>query len=103
VSPTRRTASATTIAESFQTDRPSRANHILVIVVRYAGFVLMHANDGGINHQHGSVVAGGQCIHDPVPDASLPSTDKYRISTPGNFLAQTSLIVTSMLPRVAFE
>jgi hypothetical protein len=55
---------------------PSRATHILLIVVRDAGSVLVHAHDGGIDHLHGRVVTGGQCIHDPVPDASLPPTDK---------------------------
>src|SRR5262249_1299563 len=32
---------------------PSRATHILVIVVRGAGFVLVHAHDGGIDHPGG--------------------------------------------------
>jgi hypothetical protein len=46
---------------------PSRATHILVIVVRDTGSVLVHAHDGGIDHLHRRVMTGGQRIHDPVP------------------------------------
>jgi hypothetical protein len=31
---------------------PSRATHILMLVVRDAGSVLMHAHDAGIDHLH---------------------------------------------------
>jgi hypothetical protein len=48
----------------------SRATHVLVIVVRDTGSVLMHAHDGGIDHLHRGVVTGSQRIHDLVPDAS---------------------------------
>jgi hypothetical protein len=44
----------------------------LLIVVRDAGCVLMHAHDGGIDHLHRRIMTGGQCIHDLVPDASPP-------------------------------
>ena len=50
----------------------SRATHVLVIVVRDTGSVLMHAHDGGIDHLHRRVVTGSQRIHDLVPDASPP-------------------------------
>ncbi len=55
---------------------PSRAPHLLVIVVRDAGSVLVHAHDGGIDHLHRRVMTGGQCIHDPVPYASLRQRTK---------------------------
>ena len=51
---------------------PSRATHILVIVVRDTGAVLVHAHDGGIDHLHRRIMTGRQRFHDPVPDASLP-------------------------------
>ena len=53
---------------------PSRAPHILVIVVRDAGSVLVYPHDGGIDYLHRRVVTSGQCIHNPVSNASLPPT-----------------------------
>src|SRR5271169_118555 len=50
----------------------SRATHVLVIVVGHACPVLVHTDDGGINHLHRRVMTGSQRIHDPVPDASPP-------------------------------
>ena len=50
----------------------SRATHILMIVVRDTGSVLVHAHDGGIDHLHRRVMTGSQRIHDLVPDASPP-------------------------------
>ena len=50
---------------------PSRAPHILMIVVRDTGSALVHADDGGINHLHRRVMTGSKRIHDLVPDASL--------------------------------
>src|SRR5664279_495126 len=50
----------------------SRAAHVLVIVVGHACPVLVHADDGGINHLHRRVMTGSKRIHDPVPDASPP-------------------------------
>jgi hypothetical protein len=57
---------------NFARQASSRATHILVIVVRNAGSVLVHAHDGGIDHLHCRIMTGGQRIHDLVPDASLP-------------------------------
>jgi hypothetical protein len=50
----------------------SRATHILTIVVRDAGSVLVHSDYGGVNHLHRRVMTGGKRIHDLVPDASSP-------------------------------
>src|SRR3974390_3458164 len=50
----------------------SRAAHVLVIVVGHGSPVLVHTDDGGIDHLHCRVVTGSQRIHDPVPDASPP-------------------------------
>src|SRR4051812_33688463 len=54
----------------------ARATHILMIVVRDAGSVLVHALDGGIDHLHRRVMTGSQRIHDLVPDASPPPTNE---------------------------
>jgi hypothetical protein len=51
---------------------PLRATHILVIVVRDTGSVLVHAHDGGIDHPHRRIMIGGPRIRDLVPDASRP-------------------------------
>src|SRR6476620_11817455 len=50
----------------------SRAAHVLMIVVRDTGAVLVHAHDRCIDHLHRRVMTGGQRIHDPVPYASPP-------------------------------
>jgi hypothetical protein len=47
---------------------PSRATHILVIVVRDRGSVLVHAHDGGIDHLHRRITTGSQRFHDLAPD-----------------------------------
>ena len=43
-----------------------------MIVIRDAGSVLVHSDDGGVNHLYRRVMTGSQRIHDLVPDASLP-------------------------------
>ena len=53
-----------------------RATHILMIVARDTGTVLVHAHDGGIDHLHRRVMTGGKRIHDLVPDASPPPPNK---------------------------
>ena len=54
----------------------SRAAHVLQIVVRHACPVLVHPDNGGINHLHRRVVTGSKRIHDAVPDASpLPPNE----------------------------
>jgi hypothetical protein len=57
---------------------PSRARHILVIVVRDTGAVLVHAHDRGIDHLHRRIMTGSQRIHDLIPDASPPPTNGCR-------------------------
>jgi hypothetical protein len=59
---------------------PSRATHILVIVVRHTGSVLVHADDAGINHLHRRVMTDRKRNHDLVPDAS-PSPPNEAIVT----------------------
>jgi hypothetical protein len=42
----------------------------LVIVIRDAYSVLVHAHDAGTDHLHRRIMTGGQRIHDPVRDAN---------------------------------
>jgi len=51
------------------------------VIVRNAGSVLMHAHDGCIDHLHRRVMTGGQRIHDPIPDASLPPTNEAVVAS----------------------
>jgi len=60
----------------------SRATHILVIVVRDTGAVLVYAHDGCIDHLHRRIMTGSQRIHDLIPDASPPPTNEA-IATSG--------------------
>jgi len=53
-------------------EAPSRATHILVIVVRHTGSMLLHAHDRGIDHLHRRIMTGGKRFHDLVPVAGLP-------------------------------
>jgi hypothetical protein len=48
----------------------SRTAHVLVIVVGHGSPVLVHTDDGSIDHLHGRVVTGG--LYDPVPNDSPP-------------------------------
>jgi hypothetical protein len=50
----------------------SRAAYVLVIVLGHACPVLVHTDDGGINHLQRRVMTGSQRIHDQVPGASPP-------------------------------
>jgi hypothetical protein len=54
----------------------SRAPHILVIVVRDTGAMLVHAHDRSIDHLHRRIMTISQRIHDLVPDASPPPTNE---------------------------
>jgi hypothetical protein len=67
---------------------PSRATHILVIVVRDAGSVLVHPHDGSIDHLHCRVMTGGQRIHDPVPYASLAPTNEAIVASGAGTMSQ---------------
>ena len=59
----------------------SRPARVFFSVPRDTGSVLVHTHDGGINHLHRRVTAGGQRIHDAVPDASLPPTNEAIIAS----------------------
>jgi hypothetical protein len=59
----------------------SRPAHILVIVARDAGSMLVHAHDGGIDHLYRRVMAGSKRIHDLVPDASLPPPNEAIVTS----------------------
>ena len=60
---------------------PSRATHIMVIVARDTGSVLVHAHKGGIDHLHRRVMTGGQRIRDLVRHASPPPTNEAIVTS----------------------
>jgi len=55
--------------------------HILLIVVRDTGSVLVHAHDRGIDHLHRRVMTGGQRIRNLVPDASPPPPNEAIVAS----------------------
>jgi hypothetical protein len=44
-----------------------------MIVVRDAGSLLVHSDDGSVDHPRRRVVTSGKRIHDLLPDASPPA------------------------------
>ena len=49
--------------------------------LRDDGSVLVHAHDGGIDHPYRRIMTGSQCIHDPIPHASLSPTNEAIIAS----------------------
>src|SRR6478752_456412 len=56
-------------------------SHRLALVPCDAGPMLMHADNGGIDHLDGGIVSGGKCVYDTAPDASPPPTDEAIIAS----------------------
>src|SRR5215469_13505743 len=54
----------------------ARTAHVLLTVPRDAGPMLVHSHDRGIDHLHSRFMSGGQRLHDLVPNAGPPPTDK---------------------------
>jgi hypothetical protein len=65
----------------FGSSAPRRTEHCRLSCASPGGSVLVHPHDRGIDHLHGRIVIGSQCIHDPVPDAGPPLTDKPIIAS----------------------
>jgi hypothetical protein len=59
----------------------TRATHMLAAVVGYAGTMLVHADDGRIDHLHRRIVSHRQRLHDLVPDASPTPANKAVITS----------------------
>src|SRR5260370_10887111 len=59
----------------------SRPAHVFLSVRRDRGSVLVYTPHRGIDHLHRRVMAGGQRIHDAVPDACLPPTNEAIITS----------------------
>ena len=47
----------------------SRSTYMLLGIARDAGSVLMHTDNGRIDHLHRRIMSCGQCLHNLVPDA----------------------------------
>src|SRR5438477_11557777 len=54
----------------------TRPAHQLFTIASDASSMLMHADDGPINHLHGCIMACGQRIHELVPHASPAPANK---------------------------
>ncbi len=66
---------------NFARQAASRATHILVIVVRNTGSVLVNVDYGGINYLYRRVMTGSQRFHDLTPDASQPPTNEAIVTS----------------------
>src|SRR5258708_34273136 len=74
---TLKTARTTLSRSGRRIDRPD----ILMIVVRDAGSVLVHADDRCIDHLYRSVMPGSKRIHDLAPDTSLPPANEAIVTS----------------------
>ena len=52
----------------FAGQSASRAAHVLFTIFRDGRSMLMHADNGRIDHLHGRIMSHRQAIHDPIPD-----------------------------------
>ena len=52
----------------------TRATNMLAVVIGDAGTMLVHADNGRIDHLHRRIVSSRQRIHDLIPDASASLT-----------------------------
>jgi hypothetical protein len=59
----------------------TRATQMLAPVIGDAGTVLVHADDGRIDHLHRCIVNGSQRIHDLIPNASPPPANEAIIAS----------------------
>jgi hypothetical protein len=59
----------------------SRATHILAAVIGDAGTLLVHADDGRVDHLHCRIMSSSQRIHDPVPHASAPPANEAVVAS----------------------
>src|SRR5215217_284507 len=54
----------------------SRPAHGLSSIPSDAGTVLVHADYRRVDHLHGGIMSGGQCVHDPGPDPRSSPTNE---------------------------
>jgi hypothetical protein len=43
--------------------------------------MLMHADNGGVDHLDGHIMGGGKCIYDAAPDAGLPPANEAVVAS----------------------
>src|SRR6516165_6356738 len=51
-------------------------SHRLALVPCDAGSMLMHADNGGVDHLDSGIMGGGKCVYDAAPDTSPPPADE---------------------------
>jgi hypothetical protein len=59
----------------------TRATDMLAAVIGDAGTMLVHADDGRIDHLHRRIVNGSQRIHNSVPDARPPPANEAIVAS----------------------
>jgi hypothetical protein len=51
-------------------------SHRLALVPCDAGSMLMHADNGGVDHLDSGIMGSGKCVYDAAPDTSPPPADE---------------------------
>src|SRR5262245_35108518 len=65
----------------------TRATNMLAVVIGDAGTMLVHADNGRIDHLHCRIMCHRQGIHDLIPDASASPANKAVIASRGRTIA----------------
>src|SRR5262249_7808998 len=60
----------------FARQAAAGSSHRLTLVPRDAGSVLMHADNGGVDHLDSGIVGSGKCVYEAAPDTSPPPADE---------------------------
>src|SRR5262245_45291572 len=73
-----------TIAIDHRMDLAGQAaagpSHRLALVPCDAGSMLMHADNGGVDHLDSGIMGSGKCVYDTAPDTSPPPADETVIA-----------------------
>jgi hypothetical protein len=54
----------------------ARSSHRLASIPCDAGPMLMHADNGGVDHLDSGIMGSGKCVYDAAPDTSPPPADE---------------------------
>src|SRR5215831_713492 len=60
----------------FARQAAARPSHRLALIPCDAGSMLMHADNGGVDHLDSGVMGSGKCVYDATPDTSSPPADE---------------------------
>src|SRR5215471_4423671 len=65
---------------NFARQAAAGPSHRLALVSCDAGSMLMHADNGGVDHLDSGIMGSGKCVHDAAPDTSPPPADETVIA-----------------------